>query len=89
MSEMEVITAADSPKEKDSSLAGIYTVAIPAHIKTGADVRNGAFAVLPAGTKVENFGCYTTFNNVKFLYVQTIYKDKIYNGFVSERCLVK
>lgn len=89
MSEMEVIKAADSPEEKDESLAGIYKVTIPAHLKTGVDIRNGALLTLPAGTKVENFGFYTTYNNVKFLYVQTIYKDKIYNGFVSERCLIK
>ena len=82
----------------DKPLAGTYVV-------TGAsmlNVRNGAgtsansygkdktvLVAIPKGTKVQNYGFYTTVNGTKWLYVQFTYKGTVYTGFASSKHLVK
>ena len=44
---------------------------------------------IPKGTKVKNYGFYTTVNGMKWLYVQVAYNGVTYTGFASSKHLVK
>ena len=44
---------------------------------------------LKNGTKVQNYGYYSTVNGVKWLFVQTVVNGVTYTGFVSSTYLVK
>ena len=84
-----VITAENEPKEKDPSLAGVYTGITPAFMRQDAGVDNPVIVKLPKGLTYKNYEYYTEKNKNKWLYVQVKYKNNTYNGFVSNQCLIK
>lgn len=83
--------ATEPAKSFSESLAGTYKVTA----SSGLNVRNGAgtskkkLVAIPKGTKVKNYGYYTTVSGVKWLYVQFTYKDVKYTGFCSKKYLSK
>lgn len=83
--------ATEAARSKDTTLAGTYVVTAGAglHIRNGAGTGKASFAVLPKGTKVQNYGYYTEVNGVAWLYVQVTYKGVKYTGFCSAQYLSK
>jgi hypothetical protein len=88
---VKTVKAKDSAKKKMSSLAGTYKVTA----KDGLNVRHGAgiektkMVTIPEGTKVKNYGYYTSVGDTKWLYVQFTYKGVTYTGFCSKKYLKK
>ncbi len=78
-------------KSFDKTLAGTYTVTAKSglHIRNVAGSKTGSMAVLPYGTKVQNYGYYTDVNGVKWLYIQVTYQGVKYTGFSSGEFLAK
>ncbi len=83
--------AKGAAKSFSKALAGTYTVTAPSglHIRDGAGTGEKSLALLPKGTKVRNYGYYTQIGNVKWLYIQVLYKGVTYTGFSSSEWLKK
>ena len=74
----------------DKALAGSYTTTKVLNMRNGAGSNKfSVMAVLPKGTKVQNYGYYSLNGNAKWLYVQTTIKDVTYTGFCSAGSLKK
>lgn len=73
------------------TLSGTYTVTAGAglHIRDNAGQGKKSLALLPLGTKVQNYGYYTNVNGVKWLYVQTTLNGVKITGFCSAEYLKK
>lgn len=82
-------TAKLSAQKKSTAVAGTYKTSTDCHMRHGAGKENAAMVVLEQGTEVKCYGYYSSHQGVKWLYVQTTYKDVKYTGFVSERVLKK
>ncbi len=83
--------ATGTAKSFDKKLAGTYTVTAGSglHIRNAAGKNNASLALLPCGTKVQNYGYYTLVGNVKWLYIQVTYQGVKYTGFSSIEWLKK
>lgn len=83
--------ATEAARSKDMKLAGTYIVTAGdgLHIRNGAGTSKASFAVLPKGTKVQNYGYYTEVSGVAWLYVQVTYNGVKYTGFCSAQYLSK
>lgn len=77
------------PEEQDINLHGNYVTITPAYVRMGPSSDENILCKLPQNTEVQNYGYYTNNGNIKWLYVQVRYKNNIYNGFISEKCLLK
>ena len=82
-------TAKSSANKRSSSVAGTYKTTTDCNMRHGAGKQNASMVVLEQGTEVKCYGYYSAYQGVKWLYVQTTYKDIKYTGFVSERVLKK
>lgn len=87
--EAEEITATDAAKSKNTAFAGTYTTTENLNIRHGAGTHKAKIVTIPKGTKVENYGYYTTYNRVKWLYVQFTYEGVTYTGFAHSGYLKK
>jgi len=77
-------------KSFNKSVAGTYTVtASSLNVRDAAGVGNKVLVSIPKGTKVRNYGYYTTVDGAKWLYVQFTYKRVTYTGFCSGAYLKK
>lgn len=86
------IMAYDKAQSYDKSLAGTYEVTASdyLHMRHGAGTNNESIVKLPHGTKVKNYGYYTTFKGVKWLYIQVKLSNGVtYTGFSSGQYLKK
>lgn len=83
------VTAKDYAEKKDSKLAGTYQATTDCHLRTGAGTGKASLFVIPSGTKVKNYGYYSTVSGTKWLYIQFTLKNVTYTGFTSEKCLKK
>ncbi len=83
--------ATEAAKSLNKALAGTYevTAAVGLHIRDGAGTTKKSLTVLPNGTKVRNYGYYTSVGNAKWLYIQVTYKNVKYTGFSSSKYLEK
>lgn len=83
--------AIDAAKSFLKSLAGTYKV----NAASGLNMRNGAgtgkkvMVALPNGTKVQNYGYYTSYDGVKWLYCVATYGGVKYTGFLCSTYLKK
>lgn len=82
-------TATAAAKSINTCLAGTYTATDNLNIRDGAGTNNSVMVTIPKGTKVNNYGYYTTVSGVKWLYVQFTYKGTIYTGFAHSGYLKK
>lgn len=71
------------------SLAGSYVTTADLNIRNGAGTSEKRLVTIPKGTKVANYGYYSTSNGTKWLYVQFTYKNVTYTGFASSTYLRK
>lgn len=80
----------DSAKSYLKTLAGTYKVTASAlNIRRGAGVSKSKIITIPRGTKVKNYGYYTSVLGTKWLYIQFTYGGTTYNGFASLKYLSK
>lgn len=81
----------ESASKMDSKLAGTYTVASAngLYLRKGAGKTKESLCIMPKGTKVRNYGYYTSVNGVKWLLVQASINDKTYIGYCSKKYLKK
>lgn len=70
-------------KSKDSSLVGTYVTTADLYCRNDAGTNKKALCLIPKGTKVNNFGFYTTFNGIKWLLIQFTLNGVQYTGFSS------
>lgn len=84
-------SAAPEPaRAMDRSLTGTYRVKASAlNLRRGAGTNKTILATLPNGTTMQCYGYYTTVSGVKWLLVQTTYKNKTYTGYVSSEYVSK
>lgn len=83
--------AKDSAKSFDKSIAGTYKVTANGglNVRTGAGVGKSVMVAIPKGTKVKNYGYYTSVLGTKWLYIQFTYNNITYTGFASSKYLAK
>lgn len=83
--------ATEVAKSYSKSIAGTYTVTASdgLNIRYGAGTSKKKLVTIPKGTKVKNYGYYTTISGVKWLYVQFTYKNVTYTGFACGTYLKK
>lgn len=86
----EAKKSTDDAQEFNKAVAGTYEVtASLLNVRHGAGTDKKIMCVIPDGTKVKNYGYYTTVNGVKWLYVQFTYNGVTYTGFASSKHLYK
>lgn len=84
------VTATDSAKSKDTTLAGTYKVTASwLNVRHGAGAKKEHMVTIPKGTNVKNYGYYTEVDETKWLYVQFTYEGTEYIGFCSSKYLEK
>ena len=83
------VTATGTADYLDKSLAGTYVTTANLHMRNDAGTTNKSLVVIPKGTKVKNYGYYSTSSGVKWMYVQVTLNGIQYTGFCSKRYLKK
>lgn len=71
------------------SLSGTYVATANLYCRDGAGTSKIALCRIPKGTKVNNYGYYTTVNGVKWLLIQFELNGIWYTGFSSSKYLTK
>lgn len=83
-------TATKSAKSYSKSIAGTYKVtASSLNVRNGAGTTHKSMVKIPKGTKVKNYGYYTSVLGTKWLYIQFTYNNVTYTGFASGKYLKK
>lgn len=83
-----LITKLQSAKSRDSSLSGTYKTTSNLNLRYGPGKdKYDSIIILPAGTKCQCYGYYTSLSGTKWLYVVAFVDGKQYTGFASIRCL--
>lgn len=75
----------ESARSKNSAYAGNYKTTANLNLRTGAGTGKTSIAIMPAGSDVQCYGYYTSYNGTIWLYVA--YGDK--TGFCSKQYLKK
>ena len=85
------ITATCKASRFTKELAGTYFVKATGglYCRNDAGSNKKALCLIPNGTKVQNYGYYSVFNGVKWLYVQFTLNGVKYTGFCSIEYLKK
>lgn len=86
---MKKVTATCYARQKDVSLSGSYVTTENLYCRNDAGTNKKALCLIPAGTKVKNYGFYNTANGVKWLYIQFTMDGVQYTGFSSIEYLKK
>lgn len=81
------VTATASAQKFDKGLAGTYTTAANLYCRNDAGTNKKALCLIPEGTKVHCYGYYTSYNGVKWLYIQFVMDGVQYTGFSSSEYL--
>lgn len=85
------VTATAYAKSFDKNLSGTYTVNANGglYCRNDAGTNKKALCLIPNGTKVRCYGYYTSYNGVKWLYIQFTMDGVLYTGFSSSVYLKK
>lgn len=83
------VVATCSAKKYDKNVKGTYKTTADLYCRNDAGTNKKALCLIPAGVKVECFGYYTPFNNIKWLYIQFKIDGVKYTGFSSGKYLIK
>lgn len=67
----------------DHTLAGSYVTTADLYCRNGAGTNKRALVLIPKGTKVKNYGYYTAFGGVRWLYIDFTLNGVQYIGFSS------
>lgn len=76
-------------KSCDKSLEGTYKATVNVYCRNDAGNNKKALCLIPKGTKVQNYGYYTTFSGVKWLLIKFTINNTTYTGFTSSTYLKK
>lgn len=79
------IAKVESARSKDAAIAGKYKTTSNLYLRVGAGTGKAAITLMPAGSSVQCYGYYTTYNGTRWYYV--VYGDK--TGFCSSAYLQK
>lgn len=85
----KTVKATDAAKSYLESLSGTYKTTTALNVRNGAGTMKKVMVTIPKGTKVDNFGYYTSHLGKKWLYVQFTYKGTKYIGFCHSKYLDK
>ena len=83
------VTAKGTADYFNKAIAGTYTTTANLHMRDDAGATKNSLVVIPKGTKVKNYGYYSTSSGVKWLYIQVTLNGVQYTGFSSSRYLKK
>ena len=83
------VTATGTADYFNKSLAGTYVTSANLHMRDDAGITKKSLVVIPKGTKVKNYGYYSTSKGVKWMYVQVTLNGIQYTGFCSAGYLKK
>ena len=83
------VTATGTADYFNKALSGTYTTTANLHMRDDAGVTKKSLVVIPKGTKVKNYGYYSTSTGVKWMYVQVTLGGIQYTGFCSAGYLKK
>lgn len=83
------VTAKGTADYFNKSLAGTYVTTANLYMRDDAGATKNSLVVIPKGTKVKNYGYYSTSTGVKWLYIQVTLNGIQYTGFSSSRYLKK
>lgn len=85
------VKAKEPAKSFASVLAGEYKVTANSglNVRDGAGTNKSILVAIPKGTKVQNYGYYTSVSGVKWLYIQFKYNNILYTGFATSQYLSK
>lgn len=83
------VTATGTADYFNKGLAGTYATTANLNMRNDAGTTNKSLVVIPKGTKVKNYGYYSTSSGVKWMYVQVTIDGVQYTGFCSKRYLKK
>lgn len=85
-----LIKKMQSAKSKSESLAGTYKTTANLNLRYGPGKdKYDSIVILPAGTKCQCYGYYTSVSGVKWLYVAASVDGKQYTGFANMGYLTK
>lgn len=87
--ESKTVTSTCNAKKFNTGVSGSYKTTTNVYCRNDAGTNKKALCLIPAGTKVECFGYYTTFSGAKWLYVRFVLNDITYTGFVCSKYLKK
>lgn len=79
------VEATTCARNFDENLAGIYKVEAKSglYCRNDAGTNKKALCLIPNGTSVKCFGYYTSYNGMKWLYIQFVMDGVQYTGFSS------
>ena len=83
------VVAGSGAASFDKSLAGSYVTTTGLYMRHGAGKNKRAMVLIPEGTKVQNYGYYTSYNGTKWLYIQVTLNGVQYTGFSCKTYLKK
>ena len=83
------VVAGSGAASFDKSLAGSYVTTTGLYMRHGAGKNKRAMILIPEGTKVQNYGYYTSYNGTKWLYIQVTLNGVQYTGFSCKTYLKK
>ena len=83
------VVAGSGASSFDKSLAGSYVTTTGLYMRHGAGKNKRAMVLIPEGTKVQNYGYYTSYNGTKWLYIQVTLNGVQYTGFSCKTYLKK
>lgn len=83
------VVATCAARAYDKTLAGTYKVTARdgLYLRNDAGTNKRALCLIPCGLRVENYGYYTYFGGVKWLYIQFTLNGVQYTGFSSMQYL--
>lgn len=83
--------ATGTAEKLSKPIAGTYKVTgcTKLNVRNCGDKNAAILVAIPKDTEVKNYGYYTEYNGIKWLYIQFEYKDVIYTGFASSKYLKK
>lgn len=85
------VMASCAAQKYNHSISGTYKVTAKdgLYLRNDAGTNKRALCLIPSGQRVENYGYYTIFGGVKWLYIQFVLNGVQYTGFSSEQYLQK
>ena len=83
--------ASGAAEKQSKPLAGTYKVidCTKLNVRDKATTASDILVAIPKDTQVQNYGYYSEFKGVKWLYIQFRYNDILYTGFASSKYLKK
>lgn len=83
------VTATCNARSFNKNLSGVYVTTANLYLRNDAGTNKKALCLIPKNTEVKNYGYYTIFNSIRWLYIQVAIDGVLYTGFSSSIYLKK